>query len=199
MTVVKTFKSDLEGANSKTMKELFDDKAISYNNLEDNANVEKFINAVDVMLIVEKFAAQNIKQSKVEKVIKNHLSYNRLFCKLNLVKNNNANLNVYLDSIVNDSLGMIRNFEGRGDNTTATSTVGITDATAATASTPEQVVEDVKTYISEKKGLLQPAVNQENSQYAAIVSLMEQLEAEINRLNAPEADKQSNAVDLAVA
>ena len=202
LTIVKIFKADLEGDNPKTMSQLFAEKGVNCDDFEDDAKVEKFINAVDVMLIVEKFALDSDCASKVKTIIEKHLHYSKLCRKLNKVVKNNGDVNEYLDAVTSNNSGRMETLEGRGpdgtNNPDPGDGAGGGDETP-NPPTPEQVVEEVKTYISEKKGLLQPAANQENSQYAAIVSLMEQLEAEINRLNAPEAVVQSNAAVAAAA
>ncbi len=176
LAVVKTFKDDLEGDDPKSMSELFIENGVSCDDMQDDNKVIQFTNDVDVMIIKKKFADNDIDEGKVKTVIENHRRYNKLFCKLKMVVNNNGDVNDYLNAIIASDWEKIRELEGRN-----------TDVEPATTATPRQVVEEVKTYIVEKKGLLQSSAGENNEQYSTIISLMEQLEEEISRLNCSEA------------
>ena len=186
LNVVKTFKDDLEGDEPKSMSELFIENGVSCDDMQDDNKVIQFTNDVDIMVIMKKFDGQNVNRNKVKTVIENHRRYNKLVTKMQMVVRNNSSLNDYLDAVINNDWATARTLEGRNaagndpDTENATSTDAVEPETA---STPEQVVEEVKTYISEKKSLLQSTTNQGNNQYTSIINLMEQLEAEINRLN----------------
>jgi predicted transcriptional regulator len=198
LTVVKTFKTDLEeGDNPKTMSELFAANEVSCDDFADDTKVTQFINDVDIMVIMEKFDDNNIDENKVKTVIENHRHYNKLVCKLSMVVKNDGDVNDYLDAVVDNNWETIRALEGRatGNNANAADTNENVDPPAAP--TPAQVVEEVKTYISEKKGFLQSNASQENNQYSPIIALMEQLEAEINRLNAVETTDQPDVKKIA--
>lgn len=181
LTVVKTFKEELEhNQNPIAMATLFGRHDIAYNNLDNHVNAERFINAVDVMVIEKKFAGQNIDHNKVKTVIENHRRYTKLVCGLKKVVNNNGNANDYLDAIIDGDSQTIRSLEGRNDGTVTNDTG---TANTEPPATPNQVVEEVKTYISEKKEVLQSAAGENSDQYSAVINLMEQLEAALSLLN----------------
>lgn len=187
LTVVKTFKGELEhNQNPITMATLFERNNIDFNNLDNYDNAEKFINAVDVMVVKSKFSDHNIDNNKLVTVIGQHKRYTKLVRGLKKVVNNNGNVDDYLDAIIDGDSQRIRSLEGRNDDSVTNNTGAANETETAITeipATPNQVVEEVKTYISEKKGLLQSAAGENSDQYSAVINLMEQLEDALSRLN----------------